>query len=207
MGPTSRRQKELEQRKQLILSKSRELFFAKGFDGVTIQDICEAVEYGRSAIYALFESKEEIYSHIYLEALCILLEISNSTYSENDDFENGFMKIGQVMYQFSNEHTDYFKAISHFSTKAKIKAKIPYIIMEEKERLYNDCIATPIQLLHDSISQGIIKAIDPHYCIMIFMSGLIGIRSVLVELDEIDPDTVNKAVIMQTQIYRDGLKK
>lgn len=39
----------------------------KGFDAVSVQEICRRAEYGKSAFYGLFASKEEVFSHIKLQ--------------------------------------------------------------------------------------------------------------------------------------------
>ncbi len=207
MGPLDRRHRELEERKELILEKSRELFFEKGFDSVTIQDICDAVEYGRSAIYNLFESKEEIYSHIYIEALKILIDLSRLIDPEGNDFDREFMKLGEIIFQFYNEYTDYFMAISHFSSKSMIHSKIPPKIMEEKVALFEQSTHTFQGLMKKHIAGGIIQKVDPGDFLMLYYASVIGIISMyLIDEEEVNQDDIHKAVMTHTEIYREGIK-
>ena len=67
VGASERKQRELQERKTLLLNISRELFLEKGFAAVSVQEICRQAEYGKSAFYGLFESKEEVFSHIKLQ--------------------------------------------------------------------------------------------------------------------------------------------
>ena len=116
MGTKERKQRELENRRRAILEKSRDLFFERGYQSVSVQDICDAVEYGRSAVYAFFSSKEEIYAHIYVEAMRILADMFQSINPAPADFDREFRKCTQILFDFYKYHRNYFKALFYFST-------------------------------------------------------------------------------------------
>lgn len=52
--------KEAEERKNEILDAAEELFFQKGFDGTSTNDIIEKVKIARGTLYYHFKSKEDI---------------------------------------------------------------------------------------------------------------------------------------------------
>ena len=66
MGLSDRRGKEKDGRRKLILDSARKLFFAKGFNSVTVDEIARYSELGKGSIYLYFSSKEEIYAQILL---------------------------------------------------------------------------------------------------------------------------------------------
>ena len=66
MGLLERRGKEKDSRKKLILKSARTLFFKKGFNKVTVDEIAKCSELGKGSIYLYFKSKEEIYAQILL---------------------------------------------------------------------------------------------------------------------------------------------
>ena len=66
MGLLERRGKEKDSRKKLILKSARTLFFKKGFNNVTVDEIAKSSELGKGSIYLYFNSKEEIYAQILL---------------------------------------------------------------------------------------------------------------------------------------------
>lgn len=81
MGLQERRIKEKDNRKKLILRSARTLFFRKGFNRVTVDEIAKISELGKGSIYLYFNSKEEIYAQILLndidsfyQMVCALLE-------------------------------------------------------------------------------------------------------------------------------------
>ena len=78
------------------MEKSRDLFFERGYENVSVQDICDAVEYGRSAVYAFFSSKEEIYAHIYVEAMRILADMFQSVNPAGSDFDREFLAVNNA---------------------------------------------------------------------------------------------------------------
>jgi hypothetical protein len=66
VGLLVRRGKEKDSRKKLILKSARTLFFKKGFNNVTVDEIAKSSELGKGSIYLYFNSKEEIYAQILL---------------------------------------------------------------------------------------------------------------------------------------------
>ena len=66
MGLLERRGKEKDGRKKLILKSARTLFFKKGFNNVTVDEIAKSSELGKGSIYLYFNSKEEIYAQVLL---------------------------------------------------------------------------------------------------------------------------------------------
>ena len=66
VGLLERRGKEKDSRKKLILKSARTLFFKKGFNNVTVDEIAKSSELGKGSIYLYFNSKEEIYAQVLL---------------------------------------------------------------------------------------------------------------------------------------------
>ena len=60
----SRKEREEEFRRNLVLDAAEELFSQKGFDGATVADIAQASELAKGSVYQLFQSKEEIIAGI-----------------------------------------------------------------------------------------------------------------------------------------------
>lgn len=66
MNELTRKQREINQRDELILNVSRSLFLDHGYHNVTMDLIAKEVEYSKGTIYQHYASKEEIIS-----ALCL----------------------------------------------------------------------------------------------------------------------------------------
>jgi TetR/AcrR family transcriptional regulator, cholesterol catabolism regulator len=60
--PLSRKEREEEFRRNLVLDAAESLFAERGFDGTTVAEIAERSELAKGSLYQLFQSKDEIFS-------------------------------------------------------------------------------------------------------------------------------------------------
>ncbi|PKL39853.1 MAG: hypothetical protein CVV44_06435 [Spirochaetae bacterium HGW-Spirochaetae-1] len=208
MGPRDRKLRELEDRKKYILEKSRELFFRKGYEQVTIQDICDAVEYGRSVIYSMFESKEEIYSYIYLDALEILITLNSSIDPHSDDFDAQFMRGAENLYRFYADYTDYYKALSYFNNNSMAYSKIPPALLERKKFLGEKAGEPFAVLLERFMQKDLLRRVNIPDFINLFFSAVIGVIGLFIHTEEEeDKERIRSFVMLHAELYREGLKK
>jgi AcrR family transcriptional regulator len=101
VGLLERRVKEKDNRKRLILKSARTLFFKKGFDKVTVDEIAKSSELGKGSIYLYFNSKEEIYAQILLNDIDnfnrLVTALLEKKYTASD-----------LLTEFSNIYIDFF---------------------------------------------------------------------------------------------------
>ena len=64
MATSDRRQREREQRRKEIIDAAEALFYQKGFDKVSMDEIAEAVEVSKGALYLHFKNKDSLYFEI-----------------------------------------------------------------------------------------------------------------------------------------------
>jgi AcrR family transcriptional regulator len=101
VGLLERRVKEKDSRKKLILKSARALFFKKGFNKVTVDEIAKASELGKGSIYLYFDSKEEIYAQILLN------DIDNFNRQVSALLEKEHTA-SDLLTDFSNVYIDFF---------------------------------------------------------------------------------------------------
>jgi AcrR family transcriptional regulator len=101
VGLLERRGKEKDNRKKLILKSARTLFFKKGFNNVTVDEIAKSSELGKGSIYLYFNSKEEIYAQILLNDI----EDFNQQVSV---LLNKKKIAADLLVEFSNIYVDFF---------------------------------------------------------------------------------------------------
>lgn len=65
----SRKEMEREFKRKLIAQAARELFLARSYEEVTVQDIASAAEFGKGTIYQYFSSKEEILYYLIAQSM------------------------------------------------------------------------------------------------------------------------------------------
>jgi AcrR family transcriptional regulator len=114
MGTADRKQRERELRKRTILNAAQQIFMEKGFDNTTMDDIAEAVELSKGAVYFYFKSKAELCLSILLDSLKKLSEkfdlISESS-------ETGIKKIENIFSTyniFQKQNPQFLNAIINF---------------------------------------------------------------------------------------------
>ena len=191
----------------MILEKSRDLFFERGYESVSVQDICDAVEYGRSAVYALFSSKEEIYAYIYVEAMRILADMFQSVNPDAPDFDREFLKCSQILYDFYKYHRNYFKALFYFNTNMLAYSKIPPGILALKEAEIARAGMPVMALLQRGIDSGYLRQFDVLEIAHLSWATLVGVITSFIHKEmEMEEETIMRHCRRHAEIYLEGLK-
>ena len=66
MGVSERKERERERRREDILDAAEKVFFEKGIDLATMEDVALTAELSKATLYLYFSSKEEIYFAIFV---------------------------------------------------------------------------------------------------------------------------------------------
>ena len=102
MGIAERLEREREQRRKTILNAAKKLFFRKGLENTTMDEIAENAELSKGTLYLYFQSKEIL-------AISIIKEISDLMNKDlrkaADTGKNGIERIKDV----TQALTDFFK--------------------------------------------------------------------------------------------------
>ncbi|MGB9979887.1 TetR/AcrR family transcriptional regulator [Methanobacterium sp.] len=113
MSLIARKELEKEQRRRDILNAAEKLFFSKGYDNVSLNEIAKEVKLGRSTLYLYFENKEELFFAIVLRGAQILHGI---VLGKSKKAETSYEKLSafrDAYYEFSKEYPDYLKAYNY----------------------------------------------------------------------------------------------
>jgi TetR/AcrR family transcriptional regulator len=111
---TSRKEREKEQRRKDILEAAEKLFFARGYDSVTMDDIAREVELNKATIYLYFYDKESLYFTVVLRGVQILRDMVKEY---EDRAKSGFDKlweIGHAYVSFAKKYPDYNRTYNYF---------------------------------------------------------------------------------------------
>jgi AcrR family transcriptional regulator len=83
----------------------------KGYDGVTVEDICEAADVGRSTFYAHYANKEELHRD-GLETLRRQLAEHSSGVRDRHGDGAGALAFSLPMFAHAREHLDLYRALA-----------------------------------------------------------------------------------------------
>lgn len=107
MGIIQRKEREKEEMRRLILDAALRLFRERGYDGVSIRNIAEVIEYSPGTIYLYYKDKSEIFFALQFEAAALkrdhLLPVAN--------IENPWERLiefGRRYIDFGMKHPDLY---------------------------------------------------------------------------------------------------
>jgi AcrR family transcriptional regulator len=87
MGVKERREREKSEVRDKILDAARELFITEGYDGVSMRQVAEKIEYSPTAIYLHFEDKEDLFHELCHQDFARLAEVFQSGALPTDPVE------------------------------------------------------------------------------------------------------------------------
>ena len=175
MGTADRRQREKEMRRVGILDAAERLFFSRGYEEVSMDEIAREVELNKATIYLYFKNKETLFATIVLRGIRILQEKYRECMEKQVP---GIVKVtlmGQAYYQFSQEYPDYQRMIQFYGSE-RFSKENP--CTAEIGQGYGTCRMILRDAVKEGIDDGTIRAdLDPFLTSMYLMISFMGILS------------------------------
>jgi AcrR family transcriptional regulator len=107
MSVSTRKQREREEMRILILDAARKIFLEKGYAQASIRNIAEAIEYSPGTIYLYFKEKDEIFHALHEEGFRRFLTQMQPLQHVADPFER-LKAIGKVYLEFARHNKDFY---------------------------------------------------------------------------------------------------
>ncbi len=86
------------------------LILEKGYEAITVEDLCARANIGRSTFYMHFSDKDDLHRS-GLEHLRAVLETGRDS-SANPEDGHGFLKFSLPMFEHAREHINMYKALA-----------------------------------------------------------------------------------------------
>ncbi|MEZ4918282.1 MAG: TetR/AcrR family transcriptional regulator [Saprospiraceae bacterium] len=119
MGISERKEREREEMRQSILDAAHKLFCEKGYDGVSIRNIAELIEYSPATIYLYYKDKNEIYYALQYKAAALKRDHLLPATRLEDPWER-LVDLGKRYIDFGLKHSDLYDLL--FITKAPMES-------------------------------------------------------------------------------------
>jgi len=156
MGVAERKEREKEQRRQEIISAAEKVFFKKGVDNATMDDVAEQAELSKATLYLYFSSKDEIYSAIFSksqEALFKMIEKATAGVTDTREKIAAFLS---SFISFQKKNPDYFEAFFYFLTR-DIEVNEVNCYVKQRRESGQEFLNNWVNLVQKGKEEGVIR--------------------------------------------------
>jgi AcrR family transcriptional regulator len=114
MSELSRRETKKYKKRKAIIDAAENLFFSKGYDNVSLDNVAKKADLGRSTLYLYFENKEELFFAVVLRGTLILYTIITEEVKISNTSIEKLAAFRKAYYDFAKRYPDYLKAYNYF---------------------------------------------------------------------------------------------
>lgn len=176
MGVIERKEREKEQRRNLILDSARKVLTEKGYNNASIADISKLAEISVGSIYRYFKNKEEIFNAIHQNGIEILHDRIMEAIPADSGPREQLMSIGNSYFAFSKENATLFETFSYFLT-------FPEVIFEPEHRISQGTHGRKILnrvavVIDEGIKKGLFREVNAQKYAILMWSTLHGILQI-----------------------------
>ncbi len=136
----SLKERQIELKRDFIIEVAKELFFSKGYEATSIDEIALTAEMSKSTLYTYVKSKEELFMHIHLEGMQERYDLLRTKMLES---KTGYAKIytfGREYFNFYKSNPGYFKLHIYEDYNTLDKSKVGLELYEQFDELLNNII-------------------------------------------------------------------
>ena len=182
MGIAERKEREKQQRRSEILQAAEKVFFTRGFEKSTMDDIAEQAELSKGTLYLYFKSKEDLHMAVARKAIGLLNSITASAGKVQGNALEKLVHMGRACIDFSNSHPDQMKAI--MTLEGFELQSISYSVKDIQDMIYKESpVGMVIQIVEQGVEEGLIRSDIPSVLIAhtLWMQVLSVIRFVIMK--------------------------
>lgn len=154
MGISERKEREKQRRREEILDAAEKVFFSRGIENATMDDVAEEAELSKGTLYLYFKSKEDIHwgiTHRGIKGLLIKME--KLIDHKKNAIEN-LLIIAEAFIKFTQNETQLANSILFFEGCEINKMNIDHD--QIRDLFLNE---SPIHLVTEFVNKGIQEGI------------------------------------------------
>ncbi len=155
MGIQERKEREKEQRKEDILNAAQKVFFEKGLQLATVDEIAESAELSKGTIYLYYKSKEDLYLAVMTRGMQLLQD----QFAEKIRTESGTLKalldLVDTYFDFFQNHREYYRMFQFLQTP-QFHKQVSEELKEASSRVSHATWDLVIRLLQRGIDEGLL---------------------------------------------------
>ena len=116
MGIAERKEREKLQRRNDIIDAAEKVFFYRGFESATMDEIAEKVELSKGTLYLYFKSKEDLQFAIFMRGSDILMKMMKDNLSQDSKGYQRLLELADSFIRFSRENRNYFNLFMYYES-------------------------------------------------------------------------------------------
>ena len=191
MGVEERKEREKQARRETIMASAREIFFSKGFNATTMDEIAHNAELSKGALYLYFAGKEELYVSVMSEGLSILFSRAEEALTLDIPPDQMLRKLGEVHYRYYLDYPEYSR-IFFFSEHRNVAKQLPRELIQETMDKGMRYFQLVVGVIQKGIEQGIFAPADPLKAAVAFWGATSG--TLLLFEEEANREIINMDV-------------
>jgi AcrR family transcriptional regulator len=160
MGIAERKEREKQLRREEIVLAAEKIFFSKGFDLSTMDDIAEEAELSKGTLYLYFKSKEDLHMAVARNSIRILRDITLKATEGSGNALEKLGRMGRACIAFSRNDPDRMKAIMILEEMEPQSLSVT--TSDVQELIYKEStVETVIQVVEQGVKEKLIRADIP----------------------------------------------
>jgi TetR/AcrR family transcriptional regulator len=164
MGIAERKEREKQLRREEIVTAAEKVFFSKGFDLSTMDDVAEEAELSKGTLYLYFKSKEDLHMAVARKSIRILRAITlKATEGEGNALQK-LGRMGRATVEFSRTDPDRMRSIM---TLEEIEPQALSITAADLQNMIykESTVGTVMQLVELGVEEKVIRADVPAFLV------------------------------------------
>lgn len=157
MGIQERKEREKEHRREEILDAAQKVFFEKGLQASTMDEIAEAAELSKGTLYLYYKSKEDLYLAVMIRGMETLYEMFERTIATGKSTVELLSELGRTYYEFFRQHPNYFRMF-HFFQNPLFHKQVSEEMMGHCTRENQKIWKLVIEVIDKGISEGVLRS-------------------------------------------------
>lgn len=116
LGIQERKGREKDHRKEEIVEAAQKVFFEKGLQTATMDEIAESAELSKGTIYIYYKSKEDLYLAVVMRGIQILHDMFEARIRSDNHIVRTMIGLQETYFEFFKKHRNYFRMLPYLQT-------------------------------------------------------------------------------------------
>ncbi|MBN2345160.1 MAG: TetR/AcrR family transcriptional regulator [Candidatus Aminicenantes bacterium] len=179
MTISDRKEREKEKRRNDIVDAAEALFFSKGYEAVTLDEIADKAELSKGTLYLYFKNKLDLYFFVAGRGLQIMIDMFQETLTGEKTGLQKVRAIGEAYHRFFTQHGHYFQTVNFWDSR-EIDSYLGIPGGETCHQLGNQALGMVARAVAEGVADGSIRPdIDPAKAAVVLWGQATGVFQLL----------------------------